>query len=152
MTDVLTPEQRKLNMSRIRARNTKPEIRLRKVLHAAGFRYRLHQKTLPGKPDLVLSKHRVCIFVHGCFWHGHTCPMFKLPSTRRDFWLDKISGNQKRDVLAAASLLGLGWRVLTVWECALRGPRRLDEQLILRYCADFIQAGDQQGILTGVFA
>ena len=152
MTDVLTPEQRKLNMSRIRARNTKPEIRLRKILHAAGFRYRLHQKTLPGKPDLVFSKHRVCIFVHGCFWHGHTCPMFKLPSTRRDFWLDKISGNQKRDVLAAASLLERGWRVLTVWECALRGPGRLDEQSILRYCANFMRGSEQAVMLTGVFS
>ena len=152
MTDVLTPEQRRLNMSRIKGLNTKPEIRLRQVLHAAGFRFRLHQRTLPGKPDLVLPKHNVCIFVHGCFWHGHNCPMFKLPSTRRDFWSQKIRGNQTRDVLATASLIELGWRVLTVWECSLRGPGRLEEQAILRYSAAFIQANDQSGMLTGVFA
>lgn len=152
MTDVLTAEQRKLNMSRIRDRNTKPEIQVRKLLHAKGFRFRLHQKTLPGKPDLVLSKYRVCIFVHGCFWHGHTCPMFKLPSTRRDFWLKKINGNQRRDLLATDSLLELGWRVLTVWECALRGPGRLEGPTVLKYSASFIRSSEQIGILAGVFA
>lgn len=122
--DVLTPQQRSYNMSRIGGRNTKPEIALRKSLFHRGLRYRLHRKDLPGTPDLVFPGYRTAVFVHGCFWHGHDCPLFVVPAQNRDFWLKKIAANQARDRLAVQGLLGLGWRVLTVWECALRGGLR----------------------------
>ena len=118
MVDVLTPEQRRLNMSRIRGKDTKPELMLRHGLHARGLRYRLHRKDLPGRPDMVFPRYRAAILVHGCFWHGHDCPLFKLPATRREFWAAKIEGNQARDARDIAGLAAAGWRVLVVWECA----------------------------------
>ena len=124
MADVLTAEQRRLNMSRIRGKDTKPEILLRRCLHARGLRFRLHRKDLPGCPDLVFPRFHAVIFVHGCFWHGHSCPMFKMPATRIAFWHDKIDGNRKRDQTAQVKLNQDRWRVFTVWECALRGPAR----------------------------
>jgi DNA mismatch endonuclease, patch repair protein len=110
MTDVLTPEQRRLNMSRIRGRDTKPELLLRRGLHARGFRFRLNRKDLPGCPDLVFPRFRAVMFVHGCFWHWHDCPMFKWPATRTDSWRKKIEGNTKRDqgVLKALASLPAG--------------------------------------------
>lgn len=108
-------------MSGIRGKNTKPEILIRSKLHRQGFRFRLHVRDLPGKPDIVLPRYRAAIFVHGCFWHGHDCPLFKLPSTRRDFWREKIERNQKNDLNAKKLLLDSGWRVGVVWECAIRG-------------------------------
>lgn len=122
--DRLTPEQRHLNMSRVKARDTKPELLLRRSLHAAGLRYRLHCGNLPGRPDLVFRGRRAVVFVHGCFWHGHDCRMFRLPATRPDFWRAKIEGNRARDARSHAALRAAGWRVLTIWECALRGPGR----------------------------
>src|SRR5215471_13052693 len=104
MADVLTPEQRRLNMSRIRGRDTKPELLLRRSLHARGLRFRLHRRDLPGCPDLVFPRFRAAIFVHGCFWHGHTCPMFKMPKTRTVFWRNKIHKNLDRDRTARAKL------------------------------------------------
>lgn len=124
MADVLTTEQRRLNMSRIRGRDTKPELMLRSGLHARGLRFRLHRKNLPGCPDLVFPRFRAVVFVHGCFWHGHDCPMFKLPATRAEFWAKKIGGNRTRDAHARVDLAEAGWRTLVVWECALRGPSR----------------------------
>lgn len=108
-------------MSGIRGKNTKPEILIRSKLHRQGFRFRLHVRDLPGKPDIVLPRYRAAIFVHGCFWHGHDCPLFKLPSTRRDIWREKIERNQKNDLNAKKLLLDSGWRVGVVWECAIRG-------------------------------
>jgi len=108
-------------MSGIRGKNTKPEILIRSKLHRQGFRFRLHVRDLPGKPDIVLPRYRAAIFVHGCFWHGHDCPLFKLPSTRRDFWREKIEHNQKNDLNAKKLLSDSGWRVGVVWECAIRG-------------------------------
>ena len=119
MVDVLTPEQRRLNMSRICSRDTKPEMIVRRGLHALGLRFRLSRKDLPGRPDLVLSKYRTVILVHGCFWHGHSCPMFKWPATRPDFWEKKINSNRARDGAAVNALRADSWRVLVVWECAL---------------------------------
>src|ERR1700731_2708856 len=127
MVDVLTPEQRSFNMSRIRGRDTKPELILRRGLHTLGFRFRLHRKDLPGRPDLVFPARRTVIFVHGCFWHGHHCPMCRMPVTRSAFWQTKIEGNRNRDRRAISDLVAAGWRVLVVWECALRGPARLSE-------------------------
>ena|ERR1035438_6831188 len=138
MADVLTPEQRRLNMSRIRSRDTKPELLVRRGLHARGLRFRLHRKDLPGCPDLVFRRFRAVIFVHGCFWHGHECHLFKVPETHRDFWRKKISGNANRDRKAIRDLRGDRWRVLTVWECALRGRRRLDMEKVLKRIESFL--------------
>ena len=124
MTDVLTPEQRRLNMSRIRGRDTRPEMMLRRGLHSRGLRFRLHRRDLPGCPDLVFPRFHAVVFVHGCFWHGHSCPMFKLPATRTEFWRAKIERNIERDRAAQADLISATWRVMTVWECSLRGPAR----------------------------
>lgn len=136
--DRLTPEQRRLNMSRVRGRDTKPELLLRRSLHAAGLRYRLHRRDLPGRPDLVFPGQHAVVFVHGCFWHGHDCPMFRLPATRPDFWRGKIEGNRSRDARIHAALLDAGWRVLTVWECALRGRGRRELAEVTAEASSFL--------------
>jgi DNA mismatch endonuclease (patch repair protein) len=136
MTDVLTPEQRRLNMSRVRGRDTKPEMQLRRALHGRGLRFRLHRHDMPGRPDIVFPRHKAVVFVHGCFWHGHGCTLFKVPQTRRAFWLEKISRNRRRDDLSIRKLQAAGWRVLVVWECSLRGPSRLP----LPFLCDQVQA------------
>lgn len=120
MADIVGPETRSRMMSGIRGKDTKPEMLLRRGLHAAGFRYRLHDRRLPGRPDLVLPKHKAIIFVHGCFWHGHDCSLFKWPSSRADFWREKIGANVRRDLRAEGALEEQGWRIAVVWECALR--------------------------------
>lgn len=107
-------------MSGIRGKNTRPEIVVRQALHRAGFRFRLHRKDLPGKPDIVLPKYHSVIFVHGCFWHGHDCRYFKVPKTRTDFWLHKIRANTRRDRMQEDLLSSAGWSVFTVWECEIR--------------------------------
>jgi DNA mismatch endonuclease, patch repair protein len=113
-------------MAGIRSKNTKPEIGVRKLLHRLGFRFRLHRKDLPGKPDIVLPKWNAAVFVHGCFWHGHAnCPLYRLPLSNADFWSEKIGGNMIRDAKGASDLLASGWRVITVWECALKGKSAL---------------------------
>lgn len=119
MVDVVDKKTRSRMMSGIRGKNTKPEIIVRKALHAAGYRFRLHRKDLPGKPDIVLPKYKTVIFVHGCFWHKHDCRYFKWPKTRPDFWREKIEGNVERDRLAYEKLEEMGWRVKVVWECEL---------------------------------
>jgi DNA mismatch endonuclease (patch repair protein) len=138
MVDVLTPEQRHLNMSRIRGRDTKPEMLIRHGLHARGFRYRLQDRKLPGRPDLVFPRYHAVVFVHGCFWHGHDCPMFKLPATRQEFWINKITSNRARDARTTAALLELGWRIATVWECSIRGPRKLPGGEAITRCETFL--------------
>lgn len=116
-----TTEQRSYNMSQIKSTNTKPEIKLRKALFAAGFRYSLNGKKLPGKPDLVLTKYKTVIFVNGCFWHGHQdCRYFVMPKTRTEFWSEKISGNNERYQRNNALLKEEGWNIITVWECELK--------------------------------
>lgn len=137
--DVLTPAQRKLNMSRVRGRDTKPEMVIRQGLHARGLRYRLHDRTLPGRPDLVFAKYRAVVFVHGCFWHAHGCKRSKLPATRRHFWKKKLEGNAARDQLAVAELQAAGWRILVVWECALRGAGSVRTQTVVDRAAAFIR-------------
>lgn len=121
MADVHTPEQRSYNMSRVKSKNTKPELIVRKFLHAHGFRYKLHDKLLPGKPDIVLPKYKTVIFVHGCFYHGHEgCRYFVVPKTRTDWWLNKINGNRRRDEENNAKLVSDNWRIMTVFECELK--------------------------------
>lgn len=108
-------------MSQIKGKNTKPEMLVRKFLHARGFRYKLHDKTLPGKPDIVLRKHKTVIFIHGCFWHGHKdCKYFVVPKTRTDWWLQKINGNITNDEKAIDALKKDGWKIITIWECDLK--------------------------------
>lgn len=120
MADTISRERRSWNMSRIRGRDTAPELHLRALLHRAGYRFRIHDQKLPGKPDIVLKKHKAVIFVHGCFWHRHPgCRNATTPSTRAEFWQDKFDGTVERDRLAFEALEALGWRVITVWECEL---------------------------------
>jgi DNA mismatch endonuclease (patch repair protein) len=124
MTDVVDGATRSRMMSGIRSRNTKPEILIRSLMHRQGFRFRLHARDLPGKPDIVFPRFHAVIFVHGCFWHGHDCPFFKWPATRPDFWREKIGRNRANDQKSMESLLASGWRVGIVWECALRGKNK----------------------------
>jgi DNA mismatch endonuclease (patch repair protein) len=124
MTDVVSPETRSRMMSGIRGKNTRPEILIRKLLHGRGFRYRLHDRKLPGKPDIVLPRYRAIILIHGCFWHGHDCHLFKWPSSNEVFWREKITRNKVVDKVAGLSLHEQGWRILKIWECALKGKRR----------------------------
>lgn len=126
MADVFTAEKRSWVMSRIRDRDTKPERVVRSVVHRMGYRFRLRRRDLPGKPDIVLPKHRSVILVHGCFWHGHAgCTKAKRPETKRDFWNSKLDGNIERDRAAIAALQRQGWRVLVVWECQTKDTERL---------------------------
>lgn len=151
MLDVLTKAQRRANMARIRGRDTKPEVAIRRGLHGRGLRFRLHRKDLLGRPDLVFPRHGAVIFVHGCFWHGHECPMFKWPRTRREFWETKITKNQERDQIAIVSLRDQGWRVLTVWECALRGPGRWSMEDLLQRCEEFVRSPiSEEEAISGV--
>jgi len=121
MADVHSKLTRSYNMSRIKGKNTKPEILVRKFLFDQGFRYRLHDKSLPGKPDIVLSKYKTAIFVHGCFWHGHEdCKYYVVPKTRTEWWLNKINTNTLNDNKAISALQNLSWKVIVIWECELK--------------------------------
>jgi DNA mismatch endonuclease (patch repair protein) len=150
MADVLTPEQRRLNMSRIRGKDTKPELVLRRGLHALGLRFRLHRKDLPGRPDIVFPRYRAAVLVHGCFWHGHDCPLFKWPATRLEFWEAKIEGNRARDLRDVAALAAAGWRVLVVWECALKGPARLPVDVVLARVTSWLDTEEASGVVQGM--
>ena len=121
MTDVHNKETRSFNMSRIKGKNTKPEMLVRRYLFANGFRYRLHDTKLPGKPDIVFPKYKTVIFVNGCFWHGHKgCAYFVLPKTRTEWWFQKIKGTMARDKAAEIALNVMGWKVILIWECKLK--------------------------------
>jgi DNA mismatch endonuclease, patch repair protein len=121
MADVHTPEQRSFNMRQIKSTNTNPELLVRRFMHAHGFRYSLHSKKLPGKPDIVLTKYHTVIFVNGCFWHGHeNCKYYKVPKTRTDWWLHKINTNKANDAKAVNALKKAGWQVIVIWECGLK--------------------------------
>lgn len=123
MIDIVDPKTRSRMMASVRSKDTKPELALRRALHARGFRYRLHSKAIEGKPDLVLPKFRAVILVHGCFWHRHfSCRYATMPATRHDFWNAKFDANVARDAAVRTTLLDAGWRVATIWECALRKP------------------------------
>ena len=135
MADTVSPETRSRMMSGIRGKNTKPEMILRRGLHALGFRFRLHDKRLPGKPDLVFPKYRAVIFAHGCFWHGHDCHLFKWPSSRPEFWLAKINRNREVDARSEALLAQDGWRECIVWECAMKGRTKIPLEDLISECA-----------------
>lgn len=121
MADIISPERRSALMSRIRGKDTKIELEVRRGLHALGFRYRLGGAGLPGRPDIVLPKYRTVVFVHGCFWHQHHCHLFRLPKTRTEFWKAKVDANRTRDLQNENRLAELGWHIETIWECWLRG-------------------------------
>jgi DNA mismatch endonuclease (patch repair protein) len=129
MVDFLAPEERSVRMSRIRGQNTTPELIVRRHLHALGFRYKLHDKTLPGKPDLVLPRYSVAIFVNGCFWHAHACQKGRIPASRGLFWQAKFKANLARDARNTRKLRHLGWRVLTIWECTLASSSKRSRTL-----------------------
>ncbi|MFW8594730.1 very short patch repair endonuclease [Cribrihabitans neustonicus] len=130
MADKLTPERRSANMAQIRAKDTKPEMLVRRIVHGLGYRYRLHRKDLPGKPDLVFGPRRKVIFVHGCFWHQHSCRAGRIPASRRDYWEPKLQRNVERDATHLAALTGSGWQVLTVWECETKDLDALRSRLL----------------------
>jgi DNA mismatch endonuclease (patch repair protein) len=142
MVDVHRPDQRSANMRAIRHKDTVPEIEIRSLLFKKGFRFRLHVKSLPGSPDIVLPKHRVVVFVHGCFWHGHGCHLFKVPATRTEFWMKKIEDNRERDYRDEMKLLASGWRVAVVWECALKGKLKRSTFELVQHLTDWILAAD----------
>jgi DNA mismatch endonuclease (patch repair protein) len=140
VADVHDKEARSRNMAAIKSRNSKPELFIRRGLHALGFRFRLHDRGLPGTPDLVFPRHKAVVFVHGCFWHRHDCHLFKWPQTRKEFWEQKIGRNAQNDEAALAELRARGWRVAVVWECALKGPGRLDRQQAIWSLATWIRS------------
>ena len=145
MVDIVTPDKRRQMMSGIKSKNTKPEILVRKVLHRIGYRFRLHMKDLPGKPDIVLARHRVVVFVHGCFWHGHeNCSLFRPPKTRTEFWEAKIAGNKARDKKALRELSRSGYRIVEIWECALKGKSSLEIGQIEYQLHRFISHSDEK--------
>lgn len=129
MADTLTKSERSALMAKIRGTNTKPEVLVRSALHRAGLRFRLHDAALPGRPDIVLARHRTVVLVHGCFWHRHGCALASEPSSRRAFWREKFARNVARDRRTAQQLRRAGWRVLTIWECALRTAARRERAL-----------------------
>lgn len=132
MADIVTHKKRSKMMAGIKNKDTKPEMIIRKSLHAKGFRYRVNDKRLPGKPDIVFPKYEAVIQINGCFWHGHNCHLFKWPSTREEFWKNKIRKNKERDHRNVDDLHNLGWRTLIVWECSLRGKNRMPLDLIIK--------------------
>lgn len=148
--DIVPPEVRSRMMSSIRGRDTKPELVLRKALHAMGFRYRIAPQAVPGKPDIVLPRYNAVIQAHGCFWHGHDCHLFKWPSTRKEFWQNKISRNRERDGEVHEKLRKAGWRVMTVWECALKGKSRLPAGEAIEQCANWLVSDDPEAEITGL--
>lgn len=136
-------------MSGIRGKNTRPELLIRHGLHKRGFRYLIHDKRLPGKPDMVFPKYRAVILVHGCFWHGHGCHLFRWPSSRQEFWRDKISQTIGRDNIEMNLLHQKGWRVLVIWECILKGKKRLPIDEVIDRAASWLVGEDQYGTLAG---
>ncbi|MCB2387266.1 very short patch repair endonuclease [Thalassolituus alkanivorans] len=151
MTDVHDEITRSRNMSAICGTNTRPELLIRKELFARGYRYRLNDKRLPGKPDLVLKKYRAVIFVHGCFWHRHNCPQFKWPSTRAEWWKEKLEGNRGRDQRQLSELQELGWRTLVVWECALKGKLRLQPEDLFEQIEGWLLSDTSKSEICGSF-
>jgi len=146
--DVHDKETRSRNMKAIRSRDTKPELLVRHMLHHQGYRYRIAPDNLPGKPDIWLAKWNTAIFINGCFWHKHDCSMFRLPSTRREFWLSKLEGNRIRDHAKIQQLIHSGKKVLVIWECALRGPLAIPEQMLLILIRSFLLTGFSLAELT----
>lgn len=149
MVDIVDIQTRSRMMAGIRGKNTNPEILLRKGLHSRGYRYRLHAKKLPGKPDMVFRMYSAVIFVNGCFWHGHDCHIFRMPKSNVRFWQEKISKNKERDVVVIAKLISMGWRVGVVWECALRGKARKNFDDVLSLIEHWLHSSESQLAIQG---
>lgn len=149
MVDVVDKATRSRMMSGIRGKNTKPELLIRSGLHKRGFRFRLHVRSLPGTPDLVLRKHGAVIFVHGCFWHGHDCHLYRSPSSNARFWKQKIGRNRVNDTAQLESLRAMNWRVLNVWECAIKGRTRRDPETLLKAIERWLISRSRYGDITG---
>jgi len=147
--DIVNQKKRSEMMSGISNSNTKPEIEIRSLLHRAGFRYRLHDKKLPGTPDIVLPRHKAVIEVRGCFWHRHECHLFKWPSTREQFWREKLQNNSERDERNKKLLLDMDYRVFTVWECAVRGRMRRTREDLTVQLDSWIRGNERAGELKG---
>ena len=149
MADVVSAEVRSRMMSGIRGKNTKPELIIRRGLHARGFRYVIHDVRLPGKPDLVFPKYRALIFIHGCFWHGHDCHLFKWPKTRTEFWRTKIERNRAIDQKTVTAIKRLKWRCCVVWECSLKSPSRLREGRVVDRISTWLLSNRPEIIIRG---
>lgn len=149
MVDVVPADVRSRMMSGIRGKNTRPEMLIRKGLFALGLRYRVHGKGLPGRPDLVFHKYKSVVFVDGCFWHGHDCPLFKWPSSNVDFWRNKILRNRELDRVNSKSLKSQGWRIFRIWECALKGPSKRPLEEVVTRTASWIRTGAPSNELRG---
>ena len=147
-TETSTPMSRSAIMARVRSKDTRPELTIRRGLHALGYRFRLHRSDLPGRPDLTLSRYRAVIEVRGCFWHGHEgCG--RRPNSRREFWDAKIDGNRARDERNLAALREQGWRVLVVWECAMVGPGRWEADALIDAVSDWLRESEVVGQIAG---
>lgn len=150
MADIVPPETRSRMMAGIRGRDTKPELTLRRGLHALGFRYRLHVKDMPGKPDLVFPARRAVLFAHGCFWHGHDCELFRWPKTRAEWWRNKIATTRSVDGKAVEALVSDGWRVGVVWECAIKGKSRRPLEAVIASCASWLRSEEPRFEISGL--
>lgn len=149
MTDIVDSATRSRMMSGIRGSDTKQEILLRKALFARGFRYRVNARNIFGTPDVVFPSRQAILFVHGCFWHGHNCDLFKLPRTRTEFWAAKIGRNRQRDRFVQDTLMESGWRVCTVWECALRGTKKLGLDPVADLVASWLKSTNLRESIRG---
>ena len=149
MSDIVSQSKRKEMMAGIRNKNTKPEMIIRKELFARGYRYRLHCNELSGKPDMILSKYKTVIFINGCFWHCHDCHLFKWPKARKDFWESKILSNKTRDQLNRKVLLMEGWRILNIWECAIKGKTRLNWERLFFEIESWLASYPNYGNICG---
>lgn len=134
-------------MSGIKGKNTKPELFIRRALFAVGFRYRLHDAKLAGRPDLVFPQYKTVLFINGCFWHGHQCSLFKIPTSNRDFWVNKISKNKENDLSNKEILINSGWKVVTIWECSIRGKQRLKLDELITTVSSFIKEINGEHVL-----
>ncbi len=143
MADVVSKEKRSQMMANIKGKNTKPELLVRSGLHRLGYRFKIHDNSLPGKPDIKLTKYRSVIFIHGCFWHKHNCHLFKMPSTRQDFWRSKFETNQINDKENLKKLYDFGWRICVIWECSLKGKTKLPLSKILNFCDEWLKSSDR---------
>lgn len=147
--DIVNKQKRSEMMSGIKGKDTRGELAIRKGLHKLGFRYQLHRKDLPGKPDLVFPKFHSVIFINGCFWHAHDCHLFKWPSSRPDFWKEKISSNKNRDAVNIAKYAELGWKALVIWECALKGKTRRNFNEVIHTTQNWLLYDSQNAEIQG---
>lgn len=150
MPDIVSKEKRSAMMSSIRGKDTKPELIIRSGLHRRGFRYSLHNRKLPGKPDIKFTKRKAILFINGCFWHFHDCHLFKMPSSRREFWEEKLTKNKHNDKKNVNLLLEKGWRVAIVWECALKGKTRIPLDDILNLCEEWLKSNGRFMEIKGI--